>query len=381
MTKSKPINILHVTHSHNQGGIENFILNYYATINQTRYNFVFLAFDTPGPYVLEREFSKYGAKTYFVSTNIIRLSSYRMRNFREVIGILKREKIDIVHIHPYVGGEIISTIAKLHRIPVIIHSHMSQKTGEASGARRVFRNIASRQLMTYSSLIAHQRLACSQQSGKSYFKNKSFRLIPNSIGIDKFRFDAKIRDKLRNKHKVGKDCFVLLHVGRFAKEKNHDFLIEIFQIFLQKDPSVKLFLVGDGPRKKAVEQRVRDMNLSNSVVFLGSRNDVDRIYNMADVFIMPSLSEGLGTALIEAQANGLPCLASDTIPHEANQTGTVSFFPLSKSASEWADRLASLGKSRHPENYRKLLSSGYNAKNSVKMLEQVYEEVYAKNQK
>lgn len=173
-------------------------------------------------------------------------------------------------------------------------------------------------------------------------------IMPNAIELDKFRFSNDTRIRIRSELGIS-DKYVIGCVGRFSFQKNHEFLLQIFRKILDKRPDAILMLVGRGELEENIRNQVNECNMNDSVLFLGVRNDVPDLLNAMDVFVMPSRFEGLGMVYVEAQVNGLPCIASDgPVPKEVNLNGDVAFLPLQETASYWCDYILSNHFSRNP---------------------------------
>lgn len=193
-------------------------------------------------------------------------------------------------------------------------------------------------------------------------------VMRNGIDIDSYKNQP--RAELRKQYGIADDCFVLGHVGRFHKVKNHPKIIEVFQALKQLQPSSKLLLVGDGEDMPKIKQKVAELQLTDDVIFMGARSDVPAMLSMMDCFIFPSLFEGLGIVLMEAQAAGLRCVVSDTVPEETTVTDKVIRLPLSSGAEMWAS--AALGKGQF--DYAKVKESlaAYDIKSIIETLKQYY---------
>ena len=218
--------------------------------------------------------------------------------------------------------------AKKAGVPVrISHSHST------SNAREWKRNIIKNILRPFSKRYATDYFACSELAGRYLFGNKTFdqgkvKIIHNAIDLDKFKFDPEARKKLRKELDIDEKTIVIGHVGRFVKQKNHDFLIDVFNEYHAKTPDSKLLLIGTGPLEEKIKAKVKKLNLENSVLFLGQRNDTNKLYSVMDVFCLPSLYEGLPVVGVEAQAAGLLCIVSNKVSKETKVTENFIFLPL-----------------------------------------------------
>ena len=169
------------------------------------------------------------------------------------------------------------------------------------------------------------------------FGNKiNFELIPNAINMDKFKYSNAIRQEVRKELGINNQL-VIGNVGRFNLQKNHCFLLDIFNEIHEVFPNTLLLLVGNGELEKKIKEKIDELNLNSNVKLLGIRNDVDRIYQAMDLFVMPSLFEGLPLTGVEAQASKLKCFFSDVITREVAITDNVKFISLKLTAKEWAN--------------------------------------------
>ena len=193
-------------------------------------------------------------------------------------------------------------------------------------------------------------------------------VMRNGINLDRYKGQPRVQ--LREQFSISDDCFVLGHVGRFNKVKNHPKIIEVFQALKQMQPSSKLLLVGDGEDMPKIKEQVAERNLADDVIFTGARSDVPAMLSMMDCFIFPSFFEGLGIVLIEAQAAGLLCVVAETVPEETTVTEKVIRLPLSSSAEDWAS--AALGKRKF--NYAKVKESleAYDINSIIETLKHYY---------
>jgi glycosyltransferase involved in cell wall biosynthesis len=169
------------------------------------------------------------------------------------------------------------------------------------------------------------------------------------------------------------DSFVVGHIGRFIDAKNHGFLLEIFQEVLRREPHAKLLLIGDGPNRKAIEEKIELLKLGQAVIYAGFRSDVPEMLQAMDVFLFPSLYEGLPVTLIEAQASGLHCVVSDTITKEIEVTELIQFFSLESVAKEWADIITTIRRySIRKDTHALSLMPGMISSNQRKELQAFY---------
>ena len=272
--------------------------------------------------------------------------------------LFSENQYDIVHSHFSQIDNIIFPIAKKNGVKKCIsHSH-SSKLSESSWKAVIYKIMCYRLAMR-----ADYCAACSEQAGKALFgrsfsKLKNKLIIRNGIECSKYAYDEIARLELRKEYGISANCTIIGHVGRFSIGKNQQFLIKILHELRKRDKDYILFLVGAGETKEHIEHFVLDLGLKERVVFTGGKNNVDYYLNAFDVFVMPSIHEGLGIAAIEAQANGLECVLSTTIPREADLT-RVTFLDLNEPIERWADVLESLSKIHHREYNEMVVKSGY----------------------
>lgn len=228
---------------------------------------------------------------------------------------------------------------KFSNSKIIIHSH-----GSNIHTDKVIRNFALRIFHHISKyFVVNDRVikwACSQTAGLWMYGNrKKFKVINNAINIKNYIFSQSIRDNYRKKLNIFNE-FVIINVGRLEKVKNQEFLIDVFSRFSKVYPNSVLLLVGDGSLKNMLIDKVKLLNLTEKIKFLGMREDVAELFSASDAFCLPSLSEGLPLVGIEALTSGLQCLVSDQVTRELNISNNISFIPiLEKNISNWVDKL------------------------------------------
>lgn len=181
---------------------------------------------------------------------------------------------------------------------------------------------------------------------------------------------------MRDELKISKSDFVIGHVGRFAPPKNHPFLIDVFKSVHDKNRNSKLLLVGTGNGQSNIREKVDNLGLSDSVIFLGNRGDVNRILQAMDVFLFPSLYEGLGIAALEAQASGLPCIISDGVPSECKVTDLAESLDLNLPIDKWANAVLEKQSAIRKNTYQEIKNAGYDIEQNAKQLENFYIKKY-----
>lgn len=323
---NQPIRILHVLQRMEAAGVQTLLMNIYRNIDREKVQFDFLV-HYKTPQFFDDEIEKLGGRIY-------RLSFKEDNNFIKYIIDLdnffkNHHEYKIVHAHMNSLGTIYLHYAKKYKIPVrIAHSHTNSSA--LNGIKRLLISIMNK---LYSK-NATDLFACSEAAGKYMFGNKKFKVINNAIDSKRFIFDVEKRKEIRDELDI-KDNFVVGHVGRFHPQKNHKFLIEIFAKLKEIKDNSKLLLIGTGPLENEIKSQIKKLNLENDIIFLGNREDMDRIYQAMDVFLFPSLFEGLGIVGVEAQAAGTPTVCTDTLPKEIDVTPIIHRVSLNQEVSYW----------------------------------------------
>lgn len=322
--------VLHVNSSiSSNSGVMNVIMNYYRHIDRKKIQFDFLYYiEHENNY--KKELDKLGSYYYLISSpkNILKfkdeLSSFLVQHFGEY---------EIVHLHDIFLARIMYKIFKDHGIKkVIVHCH------SAKWSNNLLSGIRNKLMCINLNKYADDFFACSRAAGNFvYKKDMEYTIVNNAIEIDRFVYSVQQRKKLRAEMKLD-NKIVIGHVGRFSKEKNHKFLIEVFEEILKINKNSVLLLIGEGDLKEKIELNIKELDLENKVILLGNRKDVNLLYQVMDVFILPSIYEGLPLVGVEAQISGLRCVMSDVITNEVNLTD-VSFLSLKTTKKDWAVKI------------------------------------------
>jgi len=365
---NKPIKILHVLFSLNRGGAETFIMNLYRNIDRTKIQFDFAVHKKErGAY--EDEVEKLGGKVYRIPPyNGINHIKYK----KEWFDFFKtNNSYKIIHGHMNSTASIYLKIAKKLGFKTIAHSHTAElfKSGK---------DIIKKIMQLSVKYTADYLFACSYSAGIWLYGNKycnkpNFYIINNAIDTEKFIFDKNIR-VLKRKELTTENKFVIGHVGNFIKPKNHMFILDIFGEVYKRNPNAVLLLAGDGGLRKNIEDKIEKLSLKNNVILTGVCPNVNDLLQSMDVFLFPSLYEGLGISLIEAQANGLHCITSaDTVPQLAKVTELLEYIPLDKSASYWAEQVLKYANGYERQNMQeKITKKGFDIKETAYWLEDFY---------
>lgn len=350
------------------GGVEAMLLNYFSNFENLEYFDIHIITQDINDQNCIKEFEKIGCKVHIVTHK--RKSIWK--NFKEIFRIMGTEKFDVVHTHMTMTNFYVLIMAKILRVPVrISHSHSSAND---IGLQTKLSDFILKKL---NKLPANVWMACGYDAGVFLFGKKDVDngkvfVVKNAIDLKKFLPNERVRKHIRNKYGV-KDEFLVGHIGRFMSQKNHKFVIEIFKEVLNINPSSKLLLVGDGELRAEVNKQVEFWDLESKVIFTGNVTNTNELYQAIDVFILPSLYEGLPVVSIEAQAAGLPCIISDKVDNRCAITQGIKFLSIEKSAKEWAKEiLRCLENTRGYSSDEDLTKAGYNIEIEAKKLEDLY---------
>lgn len=356
------IRVLQVIHSMHLGGAENFIMNVYRSIDRSQIQFDFLV-NCPGEF--DAEIERLGGKVWMIPyVNRVGPLRYRAELNRF---FSQHQEYHIVHSHlDMVSGEVVSC-AKKNGIPCCFtHSHNTATTGNY--AVKALKRFYQKKINRY----ADVRLACSKQAGKWLYGNADFQVVNNAIDMDRFSYDEACRKWLRMKYGISGQTCVIGHVGRFSKVKNHVFLIGLFEKYMENHHHVLLLLCGDGEEKTAVQRLVGDRGFSDKVIFFPAATDVYKMYQMMDIFVFPSLFEGMSLAMVEAQTNGLPVVASDSIDPKSALTENVRFVSLQAGLDVWVRAMDEARQRARRDEKDKIFDAGFDIHKTALMLQSCY---------
>lgn len=356
------IRVLHVVTYMGRGGLETMLMNYYRNIDRSKVQFDFLVHrDFEADY--DKEILSLGGKIYHVSRLIPWSKVYKKELCRF---FTEHPEYKIVHVHQDCLSSVALGCAKKCGIPVrIAHSHTSNQT-------KNLRYIIKRYYMKKIPQYATDLFSCGTKAGVWMFGNQKFNILPNAVDVEKYAFSETIRNEVRKELGIA-DEFTVGHIGRFGKEKNHEFLIEVFRRIKNINKNSKMLLVGNGKEFENIKAKVISLGMEKDVIFTGVRPDVNRLLQAMDVFVFPSLYEGLPVTMIEAQAAGLQCVISDKVPNESIiAEGMVTVKKLSDSAEEWAECILSKKDLEREDVSCDIKKHGYDIKSAAKRLEEFY---------
>ena len=362
----EPIRVLQVVTIMNRGGLETMLMNYYRKLDKTKIQIDFMTNRLErGHY--DDEIEALGGKIYRLSP--IKPGNYN-KYFKELDEFFKEHKeYKVVHSHINENSGFVLKAAKKAGIECrIAHSHLSDLKLDYKYPFRVY---ARRNLKGNVS----DYFACSQRAGEWLFGKEisssgKVTVLNNAVDTEKFKINKDIRDKIRMELGI-EDKKVIGHVGRFNPQKNHEFLIDVFNEVYKKDKGTVLLLIGDGYLKEKIEDKVKKLNLEQGVKFLGVREDIPEIMQAMDLFLCPSQFEGLAVVMVEAQAAGLKVITSTGVTNESDITNNVEFIDLSKGAEYWADIVLN-SDFKKKDSIKMMISKGYDSTNNVKWLSDFY---------
>ena len=360
---SEPIRVLHVFAALDSGGVANFVMNTYRRIDREKiqYNFAITGGEKS---LLDEEAEALGARLFYFDT-----SKSLTDNLKDV---LKNDgPFAVVHSHVFFYSGLVVREAKLFGVPVrIAHAHNAHTGESTSLPRKVYEAMMRRLIKSNSTIMMGcSEKACRYVFGEDCMSDSRTVVMPDGIDCERFAFDENARKKVRAEYGLD-SSFVVGHVGHFNPAKNHEKILSVFASLVKQREDAKLFLVGDGELEADVRLKTEELGLSDKVVFAGAHRDVENMYQAMDVFLFPSRYEGFGMAMIEAQANGLACVASDVVPEDTNADGRAVYISLEETDDTWADALKAAA--RRSPDYAGTVDEHFGINKTVKMLEEIY---------
>ena len=356
------------------GGQESFLMNMYRNMDRTKVQLDFLTpFNCDNP-DLKAEIESMGGQVF---TYDHRFGENNNAVFKKSVqDFLANHPYSIVHFHSGSTYALMEGAKLAHDagIPVrVVHSHCG---GFKNLKYHVIKTLSIPWLLKYpTDYLACSDLAAEWKFPKSVIRNHRYTVIRNAVDTDRFRLDPKLREKIRTVLGVDANTPVLGHVGRFSLQKNHSFLIDIFAAVHRKSPEAILLLAGAGELEPEIRDKVKALDLENSVKFLGLRKDIPALMNAMDVFVLPSFFEGLPVVGVEAQATGLSVITSTAVARELPLKDLAQYIPLESSPEIWADAvLKAADESRlHRRNTtQEIAEAGYEIKAAARAFEQFY---------
>ena len=349
-------------------------MNIYRKVDRKKLQFDFIVHDKENDF--EKEIIKLGGKIFKIDP----LAKCGFRRYaKELRNIFIKNHYKIIHSHINESSGFVLKIAKECHIPIRI-SHSHSQGNNSNILYKIIKFYLKKQIKKY----ATHFFACSNGAAKWLFGNNANKaiIVKNGIDTELFSFSKEKREKIRKKMNIEESTIILGNVGRLVSVKNQSFLIDIFNDFNKKVADSKLVIVGEGKLEGELKDRVKKNNLEDKVVFTGNRKDVNELLNAFDVFVFPSLYEGLGIALIEAQCNGLLCIVSDTIPVEAKVTNNLFYISLDKNSKYWSDTILNKYKNySRKSQVQKVKEAGYDIVKVIRQMEEFYIKEGKENEK
>ncbi len=345
-----PIRIAQIVGKAKNGGVESFILNRYQYIDKTKIQYDCIIDEDSTCYTFQDKIISLGGR-------IIVVPPYQklIANQKALYKIFTENKYPAVYSHLNTLSVFPLFTAWLAGIPVrIAHSHSTAGKGRGEFKRNIMKYI----LRPFAKIFPTDLCASSNFAGEWMFGKRTMRtgrvsIWSTAIDIERFAYNEESRREIRGRFNLeGK--FVVGHAGRFVSQKNHDFLLDVFYELHKLRSDSVLFLVGDGPLFNKFRDKVKALGLEDGVIFAGSVSDIEKYYNAMDVFIFPSIYEGLGMAAVEAQISGLPVIASRVLPDDAKICDNFCFMSLTQTAGDWAREALKIS-----DGYIRLDMSGY----------------------
>lgn len=328
--KEESVRIAHIIGKWIGGGVESVVMNYYRNIDKSKIQFDFIC-DDDSTNIPRAEIESMGGR-------IILIPPYQkvFKYQKELKRVLREGNYRIVHSHINALSVFPLRAAKKAGVPVrIAHSHSTTNKKEWK------KNILKMVLKPFSKVYATHYFACTEHAGRWLFGDKEFDkgnvyVLNNAIDLDKFKYDEQVRIAKRKELGIDDNTIVIGHAGRFVAQKNHEFIIDVFNEVHKENKNTKLMLIGKGPLEEQIKEKVKQYGLTEAVMFLGQRpEDIHELYQAMDVFLFPSLYEGLGMVAIEAQCAGLPCICSTEVPEIAQISESFVRIDLTEQNQVW----------------------------------------------
>lgn len=309
------------------GGLTTVMMNYYRAIDREAFHIDFASTNEDIDQGLLLELEQNDSGYYCLGDRKKRPANY----ISKLCNLIQTNKYDVIHINSNSATAAIElAIAKKCKIPIrIVHNHTSICDHQ----------FLHRIMYPLFKGLYTDAIACSQRAGEWIFKDGNFTVLCNGINTERFRYDEGKRRRIREKYRISDQSLVLGHVGKIYKPKNHPFLIEVFHEYHKENPDALLMLVGDGEMRPQIEQQVKVLHLEGSVIFAGMQRSIDEYLSAMDIFLFPSIWEGMPLSMIEAQASGVYCIASNQIDSTVNVTHEVKMLPIDNGVGVWIDAL------------------------------------------
>lgn len=368
----KKVKVMHFVSGLVSGGVEEMLCNYCKHMDSEKYEFIVVYQHAPVD-VCKKKIEASGCRTIRITAR----NENFFRNIIDSIEVIKSERPDIVHAHMNLMNFCALYAARRNKVSVrISHSHIAEK--DKSFMFNIMAAICKKLCVNFSTAL----FTCGLEAGNYLYGKKlmstgQVRLVENAIDLTYFKRNEKVRKEIRDKYNLNSN-FVVGHVGRFSHQKNHERLLKIFYELLKlKDDSI-LLLIGTGELFDDIKKQVGLLGIENKVIFLGTTDEMNKMYNMMDVFVLPSRFEGFPVVSIEVQAAELPAVFSDTIAPTCKITDSIEFMSLNQSDDEWAKKILFVAENKADSNLEKLYQK-FDIKMKALELNEYYEYELSKN--
>lgn len=356
------------------GGIQQFIVENIKHMNKSKIQIDVLTLDDGQSYPLDDTIKDLGCDFYKLKGIWINNPLDYIKYAKAINNFFKEhDDYQVVHMNASSKNFLLLKYAKKYNIPVrIAHSHNIDFQTK-NPIKKLIGNILKLPMRKYATdYFACSTIAGEWLFGKKNIDNKKVKIINNAVDYEKFKYNEKTREKIRKEFNIKKNDLLIGHVGRFTNQKNHTFLIDIFFEITKQNKKAKLIMVGIGEKEEEIKQKVKDLNIEDKVIFAGFRNNINELMQAMDVFLLPSLYEGLGIVLIEAQAAGLPSITSDkVVPQEAKISKLLHYIPLEENEKQWATKILESSLERI-DTKKEMQKKGYLIEQTAKYLEKFY---------
>ncbi|EZH75317.1 glycosyl transferase family 1 [Aquimarina atlantica] len=361
----------------NRGGAESMIMNYYRSIDRNKVQFDFLVHRKERA-AFDDEIESLGGKIYRMNP----ISPFFPGAYYKELRIFFKEhkEYTIVHSHLNTFSCFPLKVAKEFNIPCrIAHAHIAIEPirlkdvlSNSESLKETFKKLVKFQLKKKIHNYSTHSFSCGEKAGKWLFKEKTaFTIMNNAIDAKAFAYDSIVSDTYKKEHDL-ENKLIIGHVGRFTSQKNHSYILKIFNQLVQKKEDSVLVFIGDGPLRTKIEEEAKSLSIDDKIRFLGVRTDIPQLYQMLDIFVFPSFYEGLPVTLIEAQAAGLKVFASDRITREVHLTKDIEFLPITISPEVWADKILEKVSEEKTNNYEMVKNKGYDIQKNTEIFQDFY---------
>lgn len=358
--------VLHIVYGVLSGGVEQMIINYFSGEEFKEYE-LFLAYSGNPDLLCLNKLKALGFTTIQLKNKSF---DKRIQYFFEIHSIMKKYKIDYVHSHINLDSYLPLLAAKLLGIKVrIAHAH-----GLAPYTKSIIKKSARETKKKLIRKLSTMRFSCSEKTGDYIFKKNNYVIVYNSIDIEKFKYNSKIRKEIRNNLNLN-NKEVIGYIGRFNTEKNHIFLLDVFSEISKINDKAYLLLIGMGILQKQIENKIKDLNLSNKVLIITPKDNIYDYYQVMDLFVFPSEEEGLGMVAIESQVNNLYCFASTGVPKETKISKNIQFLDLNIGSEKWANIIIKKLHNRDNNELEKIDLNKFDINIQRKKLKRYYEKL------